>query len=704
MSLALASPWMLLGGLLIALPVIAHLTGYRQLRQQPFPSLRFLRASRLRSRRRSRIEQWLLLLLRLLLVVVLVMLFARPSLERLVPGLAGFDPSRPALILIDVSASASANIGARPVFEVLQDEALKLLAGVGEGTPAGVIAFDDRTQVLGPGMTADLSVLRRAVTELRVGAGATDLEQALRRALAVLQAQGLGSATIFVLSDGTASQLPGLPLRDWPAAIGVHYYDFGRSDLENRFVRSAAVELTGAGGRGVRVVAEVDSAAPSSAKVPISLRMGSDLTVHQDLVLEDGAGRSVFSLPLLPSGDQLVELVLNGDDLAVDDRHPFVLRGDVRLSVLLISGEGGGHPRDDEVWFVEKALQPGGGAPSQIQPRVVRAEAIHQLDSAAADVVFLCNVTDPGPIAADLEALVRAGGGLFISVGRRVNPDHYNEVFSDLLPSLFTEVKSRGEGSFEISPVGLALPPLDRDEFRVFRSGGSAVFAQARFGRMIATEPRLQPDSRVLLRYSDGMPALLERKLGKGRVLLFTSSVDDDWTDLPLRSIFVPLMHQVARSLSGTLRDEGSAAVEVGQELALSMPAERSRKAWLVGPDGREHALDSMLADAAGVLRWGQTRLPGLYQLFWEGSDGEDEQLVALHAVRIPARESKLTKLSPRAMFEAVPGLVYHGRDGSGGAEGHSGEVLRRSSLTPVLLAVVVLLLLLESLLGLRRS
>ena len=47
MGLQLAAPWMLLGLGLLALPVIAHLTGYQEVRTVSFPSLRFLVESQL---------------------------------------------------------------------------------------------------------------------------------------------------------------------------------------------------------------------------------------------------------------------------------------------------------------------------------------------------------------------------------------------------------------------------------------------------------------------------------------------------------------------------------------------------------------------------------------------------------------------------------------------------------------------------------
>jgi len=696
---------MLLGLGLLALPVLAHLTGYRQVRRVEFPTLRFLVASQVKSRERTRLESLLLLLIRLLLVSALVLLLSRPSMEWTTAGLAGLDPTQPSVILLDVSASATIEADGRPLFELLVREARTILDALEDGTPAAVVAFDDRTRALGQGLSPDRSGLRRDLDALRPGAGATDLDHALRRARSMLRDQGLGSASIFVLSDGTASELPSGLAEDWPKEFRVHYYDLRGGRPQNRFIDDANVMPPGAQGSGLRVRVEAVAVGEvANEATPLALRLSDGIEVHQDLRFVDGKVETSFSLPMAPSGDQKAVLELAADVLPIDDSYPFVLRGDKSVEVLLVSGEGGAQPRDDEAYFVEKALQPGAGSPSRVHPRVVSAEALRQIDGGRGDVVFLCNVTDPRPIADDLLSMVQDGGGLFISVGRRTDPDLYNEALASLLPSRFTEVKTRGSGSFEISPVGLALPPMDRDEFRVFRTGGAPVFSQVRFGRMIATEPVLAEDSQVLLRYTDGMPALLERRIGSGRVILFTSTVDDDWTDLPLRSIFVPLVHQIARSLSNSLVQDGGTVVEVGQSLSLSLPPDSQRVAWLRGPGDHEVRLDSVGADEEGVFVFSEAREPGHYSLFWADPSSGTEELKAMFSVRVPMRESRLTSLSAESLHAALPGLVFHGREGESSVSESQGEVVRKSSLLPALWLILLLALVAEASLSLRHG
>ena len=601
--------------------------------------------------------------------------------------------------------NASLDGGQRTVFEEAVDEAGKLLDGLADGTQAGLLVFSDVPRQLGPGLTTERARLRRELAELQPGAASTDLDRALRRAREVLRDSGVGAANIFVLSDGTATAMPAA-LADWPEGFTVRYHDLLGRELANRFVDGSEVRGGLRRGEGLRIDAEARAVGPMpTSTVPLTLTLSHDVEVVGDLEFgADGRASRSFTLPVPPEGRRRAVLSLPPDDLPIDDRLPFVLEGDSELEVLLVSGDGGSNPREDEVWYLDKALQPGPGSPSRVRPRVVKAEELRRISGGRGDVVFLSNVADPGSLAAELEAFVRRGGGLFISVGNRVDPDTWNETMSALLPAAFTEVKTRGLGTFERTPMCLSLPPLDEEEFRVFRTGGAGVFARVGFGKVFGTAPRLAPDSEILLRYTDALPALLQRRVGEGRVVLFTSSIDDDWTDFPLRSIFVSIVHQFARGLSGTLLLDEGATVEVGASVPLPVPPDLVTAAWVLGPDGHEHRLDSGAADAEGRVSFTGTREPGHYALYWEDrDDAEGGRLRALFSVRVPALESELRPAPPEVLLRAVPGLIHHGSGSSVVAE-EPGEVVRTSALAPGLLLFLVLALLAEVVVAGRRA
>lgn len=701
MGLSLALPAMLLGLGLLALPITAHLTGYAELKTVEFPTLRFLRASQLKVRRRTRVQSLLLLLVRCAAVAAVVLLLSRPSLTWTAHALSGLEPATTSVVVLDRSASMSLAAGEGLVFDRARAEAKQLLEGLAPGTLAALVTFDSRADVVAPGLTADRAPLLAELARLEPGAGSTHLDGVLRRARELLRDAGVARANLFVLTDGTATTPPA-GLRDWPEGLIVHYHDLLGEVPPNRWVADARSTAGLRAGEGIKLRATAARQRGTAASTPIELATDDGMNVFADLQWADNEGAATFTLPLPPSGRVAATLSLPEDALALDDRLAFTLAGDTDLSVLLVSGDGGNNPRDNEVYFLSRALQPGPGSPSRVRPRVVAAEELRRIDGRRGDVIFLCNVADPGPLAPELLAFVRGGGGLFLSVGNRVDPDRYNDLLGELLPARFSEVKTRGIGTFEQSPMGLALPPLDEDEFRVFRTGGASVFSQVRFGRVLGTEPRLEPDSRVLLRYSDGLPALLERRVGEGRVVVFTSTVDDDWTDLPLRAVFPTLAHQFARSLSDTLLLDGGHVVSVGGTVMLPLPVDAGEGAWVQGPAGDEIPLERGAADAEGRVPFRQTDRPGHYRLFWAGSDGAGE-LRSVFAVQVPPDESALRPVGRDELLAAVPGLHHHGAGDDAKAQAPA-RVVRTASLAPALLGLLLLALVGEGVFGGRRA
>src|SRR3970282_3051369 len=81
----------------------------------------------------------------------------------------------------------------------------------------------------------------------------------------------------------------------------------------------------------------------------------------------------------------------------------------------------------------------------------------------------------------------------------------------------------------------------DHPVFRQSREAGAA----SRRSVEIYAYLRMETDGPVPLRYSNGDPALIEKSVGQGRVLLFTSSFDNVWSDFPLHPVFLPLAHQL---------------------------------------------------------------------------------------------------------------------------------------------------------------
>jgi hypothetical protein len=101
--------------------------------------------------------------------------------------------------------------------------------------------------------------------------------------------------------------------------------------------------------------------------------------------------------------------------------------------------------------------------------------------------------------------------------------------------------------------------------FEGFQPVHHSYFMTTPFSGVVQAKP--QPASIVLASLEDGTPLLIEQTFGKGRSLLFTSSLNMDWNDLPLKSVFLPFLHQLVKY--GTHYDEERSAFAVGEVVPL---------------------------------------------------------------------------------------------------------------------------------------
>ena len=83
------------------------------------------------------------------------------------------------------------------------------------------------------------------------------------------------------------------------------------------------------------------------------------------------------------------------------------------------------------------------------------------------------------------------------------------------------------------------------EPFRAPRSGDFSAVPVYGYRSLTAA-----PNTQVLARFDAGAPALVERRVGNGRVLLWATTLDVSWSDLPRKSVFLPFVHQAVRHLA----------------------------------------------------------------------------------------------------------------------------------------------------------
>jgi hypothetical protein len=149
-------------------------------------------------------------------------------------------------------------------------------------------------------------------------------------------------------------------------------------------------------------------------------------------------------------------------------------------------------------------------------------------------------------VAARLQDLVRSGGGLIVAIGDRAAGAAATAASRALLPAQPNGIADVSrEGGVSLGTVERSHPVFDA--FRASRSGDLMTARFLRHARLAVSDrdSAAVAESDVLARFADGAPALMERRIAAGRVLLLAAPLDTDWSDLPLQPFYLPLLHRM---------------------------------------------------------------------------------------------------------------------------------------------------------------
>jgi hypothetical protein len=319
-------------------------------------------------------------------------------------------------------------------------------------------------------------------------------------------------------------------------------------------------------------------------------------------------------------------------------------------------------------------------------------------------VVVLVDMPFPtGSGGPQLEKFVEKGGGLLIVSGADSGWDA--AVGSWLGVNMGPAVDRLETGGGRVGWVD-----YDHPIFQIFKNPRSGDFTTPRFLRYRALTAL--PGGAVLARFDDGSPALVEKKVGQGRVLVWASSLDSFWNDLAVQPIFLPFVHQMARYVSG--RGETLPWFNAGQVLDVSDVRAMATAGLLQGTEEAQSlAGERVVIDPAGS----SVRLPGgngphyltlkdagFYTMRPTGS-GESRPLAV--AVNVDMAESDPATMEPQEAAGALARIVSTDGGGSGAGRAvqlQQQDIERRQSIWRLLLAAVLVLLAAETLMANRRS
>jgi hypothetical protein len=545
LSLSLLAPASLALLALGILPVLAHLTRQRPTERVAFGAMLLIQRLVKRLRRRRTLKDRLLLLLRALAVLLLALAAAGPQL--LTPGdIPEYGGSGRVVLVVDRSMSMRLIDGGASLLSRARGLASKRVSSLPPGTKVGLITYADEAEPLTTELIDDHERVSNLIARIEPSRGSSNLKDALLEARRMLEGEP-GEVLLFTDEAGPTM----VPSANEELARLV---DAGSAVLPQVVHAEpprnvAVVRATyGDGLEGGQVVVRLVNYGPDPLEVPCEVELpdGARIPVFVDLPPE-GEAEARVTIPREALGG-VGEVHCDDPDLPGDDRRYFHLPRVGASRVLVVDGDPGDTPTASEVYFLERALAPWGGVKSGVTPDVISPAGLSALDPDEHRVVFLANVSDPRPVGAHLRDFVRRGGALVISAGDNVTADRYNAALGPLLPSPLRKPRSLADRAED--PVPLRLPDLDLELFSPFSRAGRGGFTRIGAWRVLTFTPYTDGgDVRTLLSFEGGAPALVERTFGSGRVLVWTSSMDLAWSNLPLQATFMPLIQRMVETL-----------------------------------------------------------------------------------------------------------------------------------------------------------
>ncbi len=649
----------------LAVPVLIHLIQRERKDAVVFPSLMFIRMVPYKSTRRRRIRNWALFLMRSLAMLLLIAAFARPYVEREIAGSGPLATAREVVILIDRSYS----MGYGDRFERALDAARTAITGIGPEERATIVFFDAGASVANQA-TGDHVRLRAAVDSAKLSSSSTRYSPALKLAQGILEASQLPRREVLLISDFQRAGWDGGEGVRMPAETIVTPVQIGDAETHNVAVAGATFRREPQGGRE-RVTATarlVNRGGEAIRGLPVALDLdGREIQSENVNISANNAETVTFQPFTLGDAEMRGTVRIGGDALTADDRFHFVLAPGQSVNVLVLDGGNA-----QSTLYLEEALAIGDQPPFRTETK--RATQFRPSDLAERSVIVLNDARFPsGEAGQRLASWVRNGGGLLAVLGPRSASAAWGDG-SAVMPGTPGRVTDRTSGG-ALGNIEYSHPVFD-----VFRAPRSGDLSAARFFRYRSLALS-DSTTRVIARFDDGAPALVEADAGRGRVMVWTSTLDNFWTDLPLQPTFLPFLHQLVRYAGGFA--EPSPFFTAGQvldvtggpagEVADSAAAEQAAEAQATGGVGAGEGATAGAADQPQAVQaapeagdivaiapsGGRTVIPesGLLVLreqgFYQVRDAGDRGDFAV-AVNLDLAESDLQVMDPRELVAAV--------------------------------------------------
>ena len=604
--MSMLTPLFLLGLITIALPIWLHRMNTQSPERKKFSSAMLLEKSTQQTHMKKRLQYLLLLAFRILFLLFMVIAFTKPIISK-PPVIAGGEGAVLHMVVLDTSFSmgygawmSGAKAMARQIVDNMENEDL-----------VQIISASNGTEILGNPTNIEEEAIAQ-INNLDSGFGHLDLGNLMSN-LDRLVADYGQAVVIHLISDLQEGALPAkfadlIPESLKNNLVGLTLHPIVDEDIINLYVDSINRTDT-----GLEVGIRGNIASPIEAGV--SLKINGEISKEVNKTVSP-SGLTIFEFSEIEfeSGENRVEAnILREDPLAGDNSYFAVIDNTPPRPILLITAD----IESLSVKYLTAAVETGQ------QGYTVEPVAVNSLDPRTLQRYPWLIVDDLGIIndilAQAIIDYIDSSGAVFAALGEK-------SISLSSIPVLNTNVRS----SLLSASVPHSVARIDSSHPLLAETSG---WRDINVSRYLSFD--MEDSLQTLVSLENGAPLVLEQKIGLGRLLLLTSSLDNKQNDIPIRPVFVNFMAEAAKYLSGD--DQLKQNQIAGDYLQLVQTG--SNAGQVIDPDGRN------ILSLAETRRIQDIKLnrTGFYEIYTSDSE-------ALIAVNTDLRESELSIMNDEAI------------------------------------------------------
>lgn len=655
------NPFILLAGLGLALPILAHLLNRYQVKRTDWAAMQFLNKNvRVRSRQ-LRLQDILLLLLRCLALLLIVFALARPVLNQAKGFAARLGEPRAAVIIaLDASFSMQHKEGSATRFDKALEKIRSLQQSFRPGDPVTFVLLGAEHRVVARNIAFEPKAFEELLSAQKATVESLDLDNLPRFLKELASEMKAPQKEIYLLTD--------LQEKDWKSrSVWLQEAFKDLSKTTSFFVIPVETGSENLALTGLELVSGVLRKG-SIARYRATVRNCGTLVAQQVKVsglvnnisvdvkviplIAPGTAESVsLFLPFRDAGPVRISAELADDALPVDNERRAVAVIQDKVSVLCVDGSTGGS--DGSGALIAAALRAHGNSKGQEDLSVQQVPWVDlpSQDLKRFNVVILSDVPDITPEQArSFEAYVRSGHGLIWFGGENVKADVWNLRSTLEGTRLLPAVIERTMRTSDAMGVGRPLDPAltDHPVSRALLSLQKDLLNETTFRTLLRVKP-VATSVKVLTLAGREAPVLLEHTLGRGHVFMFTTTAGPSWNNMAVTPVFPMLLQQMVTYLTAR---EFETPRMVGDALSLSYTDQPdATEALFDTPSGETISVPVRDYREQYVALLGNTREAGFY-LARVNLQAESKPI----AVNVDTQESLVKCLSVSEAAKALEG------------------------------------------------